>query len=213
MDKKENVVACYDKVAKVYYEKCKDALVHKRLDRMLLREFAHENRIKGQVLDLGCGPGHTTRFLHTIGLTNIKGIDISVQMIQIARHQNPGISFEQGDMLALQYEDRSVGAAIAYYSIVHFNYNAARQAFHEVYRVLDCGGDFLLSFHIGDDIIHLDQFLNEEVDIDFYLFRIEKIRDLLLEAGFKVIDLIRRYPYASEIKIERAYIWASVPAK
>jgi ubiquinone/menaquinone biosynthesis C-methylase UbiE len=209
MQPQKNTIDCYNKTANAYADKFIDELSHKHLDKILLQSFAEENKNKGKAIDLGCGPGQTTRFLYDCGITDIIGTDISPAMMKVAKQINPNISFEVADMLQLQYADHSFGSAIAFYSIVHFDYEQVKIAFKEIKRVLKEKGQFLFSFHIGEEIVHLDNFLEQPVNIDFHFFDTAKIVALLTETGFELIDVIERQPYANaEHPTQRAYIWA-----
>lgn len=67
---------------------------------------------------------------------------------------------------------------------------------------------FLFSFHTGNEVVHVDTFLEHPVSIDFQFFETEKITALLPEAGFETIDVIERAPYVdAEYPSKRAYIW------
>src|SRR5690242_6976849 len=92
--------ASYDAVAEEYARRIFDELQHKPLDRQLLDRFADEVQATTPVGDLGCGPGHVARYLHERGVRVI-GIDLSPGMIEQARRLNPGMIFQQGNMLAL----------------------------------------------------------------------------------------------------------------
>ena len=70
-----HIEACYNAVAREYAERFADELGHKPLDRELLRRFASEVPGRGQVYDLGCGPGRTTAFLHDCGVS-VRGLDL-----------------------------------------------------------------------------------------------------------------------------------------
>src|SRR3984885_14236526 len=204
----EKVVNCYDAVAGAYAAELFDELSHKPLDRLLLRQFASENKDKGKMIDLGCGPGQTTGFLADHGVKDILGTDLSIGMIAKARELNPGLQFEAADMLKLDFADACFSSAVAFYAIVHFNPAQLKTAFNEVCRILKPKGQFLLSFHIGDDIIHRDEFFGEKVDIEFYFFQTPVVIQLLKEAGFGMIDAIERYPYEGvEHPSKRAYLW------
>ncbi len=208
MQEQKNVIDCYDKTASNYADKFIHELEHKHLDKMLLKAFATENCNKEDLVDLGCGPGQTTKFLYDNGLINLIGTDISSEMVKVARKLNPGIHFEQANMLDLAYPSKTFGSAIAFYSIVHFDYQQVLVAFKEIKRVLVDGGHFLFSFHTGESIVHLDNFLDSPVNIDFYFFEVAKIKALLIETGFEIIDIIERQPYADvEHQSNRAYIW------
>jgi len=204
----QQVIDCYNKTADKYADALFDELSNKPFDRLILTAFAKENINKGKALDMGCGPGQTTRFLYEQGLTNIIGTDISTSMVDKARALNPGIEFDVADMLNLKYPANSFGSAIAFYAIVHFTETELKKAFTEIHRVLDNDAQFLFSFHIGTEVIHRDDFFDVPVNIDFYFFETKKILSLVQEVGFKIIDAIERYPYPDvEHPSKRAYIW------
>ena len=204
----ENIVKCYDATANAYAAELFDELSKKPLDRLLLKQFAAENKDRGKMIDLGCGPGQTTRFLADNGVKDIIGTDLSRGMIEKARELNADMQFQTADMLKLEFPDESFASAVAFYAIVHFTAEHLKQAFNEIYRVLKPGGQFLLSFHIGDDIIHCDEFFGEKVDIDFYFFQVEKVLAMLKDAGFRIVNAIERYPYEGvEHPSKRAYLW------
>ena len=212
MQQQQNIIDCYNKTAKNYAEKFIDELNHKHLDRILLKCFVDENINKGKLIDLGCGPGQTTKFIADQELTEIIGIDISEEMINVARSVNPHLHFETGDILKLEYPDKTFGSAVAFYSIVHFDHEEISRMFKEVKRVLKEDGQFLFSFHVGEDIVHLDDFLEQKVNIDFYFFDTEKIIDLVTGTGFEIIDVVERQPYKDvEYPSKRAYIWVKKP--
>lgn len=204
----KSTIYCYDKTAKEYALKFADELQYKHLDRILLKEFALQNKAAGRFIDLGCGPGQTTAFLSSVGIRDLTGTDISSQMILEAKTLHPSIHFEKADMLELHYPDQSFAAAIAFYAIVHFTTEQLIQALKEINRILIDDGQFLFSFHIGDQIIHMDDFLGKKVAIDFHFFETVKVSELLLQNGFEIIDVIERFPYSErEYPSKRAYIW------
>ena len=131
----KNIIDCYNKTATNYGEKFKNELDGKHLDRLLLKAFAEENITRGNVIDLGCGPGQTTQFLYEAGLTNCIGTDLSPEMVKVAQRLHPGLMFETADILNLQFPDDSFASAIAFYSIVHFTYDQIKIALKEISRI------------------------------------------------------------------------------
>ena len=208
MRAQKNIIETYDKIAANYAARYMDELDHKPLDRLLLRDFAAENKGKGTILDIGCGPGQTTKFLSDEGCTDIIGTDLSPVMIAEAKRINPQLNFEVADALRLQYNTNSFAAAVAFYAIVNLDYPVIKTAFNEINRVLKAGAPFLFSFHSGDEIVHLDELLEEKVNIDFYFLNVDAILSLLKETCFTVTDTLVRYPYPQEYPSQRAYIKA-----
>ena len=208
MQSQEKIIKCYNEVADDYAAERSAELSKKHFDRLLLKEFTSVNKDRGVFADFGCGPGQTTKFLFDYGVKNIIGIDISPAMISAARRLSPEIKFEPGDLLKISYESNYFGSVLAFYAIVHFNYDQVRAAFNEINRVLKNGGQFLFSFHVGDETIHFDKAHDKDVDIDLYFFQTNKILELLDDTGFRIIDALERYPYKDvEYPSRRAYIW------
>lgn len=209
MNNREKIIATYNQVAQDYNKFYAHELEHKHLDKLLLSDFASVLRDKGEVIDLGCGPGHISAHLAGLGLTRIQGVDISPRMIDQARQLLPGMRFEVADMLNLPFASDTFSGAIAFYSIVHLTQEEISRCFREAWRVLEPGGHFLLSFHLGDTELHCDLLLDHKVDIDFYFFNSEEIIKKLKEANFKILDAVERHPYPEvEYQSKRCYLWA-----
>lgn len=210
MQNQHNIIDCYEKTAANYARQFAHELHLKPLDSLLLKSFAEHNKSKGLMLDLGCGPGQTTNFLFENGANDILGTDISTGMISQARNIFPGVPFMQMDMLSLDYADASLGSVLAFYSIVHLSLEQIDKLLTDLKRMIIPGGDLLLAFHIGNETIHRDEFLEETVDIDFYFFEKAAILNLLSQNGFQLRDCIERFPYPEiEYPSNRPYIWAS----
>lgn len=207
MDAKK-IKQCYDATADAYAAGLFDELSKKPFDRILLAAFALENKDKGSMLDLGCGPGQTTCFLASVGIQNILGVDLSAGMVKKAKELNPNLQFEAADMLGLPFDNDRFGSVVAFYAIVHFDTRELKKALSEIYRVLKPGGQFLFSFHIGEGAVHRDEFFGAKVDIDFYFFKTEDVLELLKDIGFKIVNAVERFPYETvEYPSKRAYLW------
>ena len=68
-----NTQTSYDTVASDYAVRIANELKDKPLDRQLLDRFAAS--VSGPVCDMGCGPGHVTRYLHECGV-DVFGVDL-----------------------------------------------------------------------------------------------------------------------------------------
>ena len=206
----ELVRQSYDCVAATYARQYANDLLHKPFDRELLSRFAAEMKDSGDVCDMGCGPGQIARYLRDTGLATVFGLDLSPQMVEQARQLNPDISFQVGNMLALPLEDRCLAGIAAFYAIVNIPRDQLPTVFREMWRVLQPEGRLLLSFHIGDEIMHRDEFLGHSISMDFFFFQPPVTVKQMEAAGLAVDDVMERGPYAPEVEYQsrRAYIFA-----
>ena len=209
-----DVRATYDRIAEEYARRIYDELRNKPFDRGLLDRFAESVRGTGMTCDLGCGPGHVTRYLHERGL-EVSGVDLSPRMIEVARRLNPGIAFHIGDMRALAVQDNVWTGIAAFYSIVNLPPADVVKATQEMARVLAPEGRLLMAFHIGEDDLHTeDDLWGLGVTLQVTLFRVSTIEGYLRAAGFEIDETVERDPYAPEVEYQsrRAYIFAHKPA-
>lgn len=199
----------YDRLADAYARRYVNELQSKPLDRELLNHFAAAVRGRGDVCDMGCGIGHIARFLRDAG-ASVFGLDLSPGMIEQARKLNSDISFQVGDMMALTLRDDALAGIVAFYAIVNIPPDSLPTVFQEMARVLQPGGLLLLSFHIGDEVLHPDALLGQPISMDFFFFRPVDIKRHLESAGFTIKDVVEREPYAPEVEYQsrRAYIFA-----
>ncbi|MDX3853283.1 class I SAM-dependent methyltransferase [Streptomyces sp. AK02-01A] len=189
----------YDIVAIDYERLLRDELNTKPLDRAMLAAFAESVRTpdSGPVAELGCGPGRVTAHLHALGV-DIFGIDLSPEMIAVARRTHPGLRFEEGSMTALDLKDDALGGVVAWYSTVHTPPELLPTVFAECHRVLAPGGHMLLAFKAGDLRRHLDRGYGHELSLDVYWMSPDHVADLMSRAGLVLDAQLIREPDESE---------------
>lgn len=203
----------YDRVADEYAARLFGELRHKPLDRRLLDRFAADVAGRGDVCDMGCGPGQVARYLRDAGLA-VFGLDLSPRMIAEARRLSPDIPFREGNMLALDLPNGALAGIAAFYAIVNIAPDVLPAVFGEMTRVLRPDGLLLLAFHAGRETLRERELWGRPIDMTFHFFEPAAIRNELERAGLAVEDVVERGPYAPEVEYQsrRAYIFARRPA-
>ena len=200
----------YDRVAAEYAEHFRDELGRKPFDRLMLDWLAERVGGRGVVCDMGCGPGQVAGYLRGRGV-EVCGVDLSEEMVREARRLNPDVPFSVGDMLALtDVPDEAYGGVAAFYSILHVPRERVVEALGELRRVLRRDGVLLVTFHVGRDHVHRDEFFGKPVSLDFLFFETAEMKEYLAAAGFRVEEAVERDPYPPEIEYQsrRAYVFA-----
>ncbi len=103
--------------------------------------FSKHLEDKAHILDAGCGDGYGSYLLSELGF-QVVGIDISAEMIEKAnnRSQSVNLSFTQGDLTRLPFENETFSGIMAINSIEWTE--QPLQAIYELRRVTKPGGIF-----------------------------------------------------------------------
>lgn len=178
----------YDTDASGYTEKVRGLLDGNPYLRMSLALFAELVRDAGggPVADVGCGPGYVTGHLHDAGVDAF-GIDLSPEMVAIARRDHPGLRFEVGTMTDLDLADGSVAGIVAFWSVIHVPDHAVPGVFAEFRRVLRPQGPLLVGFHVGDGTHHTSEgYTGRPINVDSHRRRPGTVAGWLRDAGFTI---------------------------
>ncbi|AKU15331.1 class I SAM-dependent methyltransferase [Luteipulveratus mongoliensis] len=185
----------YDTDASGYAEKVDGLLDESPYLRAGLALFAESVRTAGggPVADVGCGPGYVTRHLHGLGVDAF-GIDLSPEMVAIARRDHPGLRFDVGSMTDLDLADHSITGVVAFWSVIHIPDEAVPGVFEQFRRVLRPGGPLLVGFHVGDETSHSDEgYTGRPISVDTHRRTPDQIAGWLREAGFTIdAELVMR---------------------
>ncbi|MBV9846225.1 MAG: class I SAM-dependent methyltransferase [Kutzneria sp.] len=203
--------ASYDTVAADYAELLRDELAAKPVDRAMLATFAELVRAEGArpVADIGCGPGRITAHLCSLGVSAF-GVDLSPEMVTVARRTYPHLRFDEGSMSALDLGDAALSGIVAWYSIIHTPPNQLPEVFAEFHRVLRPGGHLLLAFKAGDERRRLEHAYGHAISLDVYWLEPDRVAELVRHAGLGVHARLLREPDETE-KGPQAYLLARRP--
>jgi SAM-dependent methyltransferase len=178
----------YDTDASGYAEQVRgllEGMPYLRASLALFAEHVH-GAGGGPVADVGCGPGYVTGHLHDAGVDAF-GIDLSPEMVAIARRDHPDLRFEVGTMTDLDLANDSVVGLVAFWSVIHVPDHAVPGVFEEFRRVLRPQGLLLIGFHVGDETRHRSEgYTGRPVNMESHRRRPGTIKDWLRDAGFTI---------------------------
>ena len=141
------------------------------------------------ILDLGCGPGNSAKLLcEQNPAYHINGIDLSEDMIALAKMNVPAGAFQQGDIRQFNF-DRTFDAVIASFCIVHLQYDETEKLIVNISDHLKNGGYLYLSFMEGKTP-GLESTSFSEKLIFFNYYQREFIQKVLEKQGFEVLEVL-----------------------
>ena len=170
-------------------------------DTALVRR--HLTGLPGLVLDLGCGPGHWTAYLHSLGAV-VTGVDMVPEFIAHARATHLDSSFRLGSMTELDVPDYSVAGILAWYSTIHLPPPELDRVLTEFRRLLAPSGVLVIGFFDSDD----DVAAFDHKVITAYRWPVDAFAEHLQAAGF--VEVQRRQHQVAE-RPDRKY--AAVAAR
>jgi len=147
-------------------------------DRKLIGAWAGD--VPGSILDVGCGPGHWTAWLHKQG-HDIQGVDPVPSFINHATATYPAVPFCVGRAENLYVEDSSLGGILAWYSLIHTAPAGVAAVLGEFARALTPHGSLALGFFDGPAVAAFDHAVTTA-----YFWPIDALTQQVEEAGFIV---------------------------
>ena len=94
-----------------------------------------------KVLDLGSGTGHLSKYIKELGF-DVIGLDPSLKMLELARHNFNDIDFVEGISAKLPFDDKSFDYVVSIEVLRYLNPKDVEKTYKEIHRVLKPKGLF-----------------------------------------------------------------------
>ncbi len=182
--------AAHDVLAEFYVDRLADAMDRMPVDRAVLGLFCDlvlDADLGTSVGDIGCGTGRLEPYLAARGLSP-RGIDLSPEMIRVARRDYPDFGFEVADLRKLPFEDASLAGVVCWYSLMYLPPSDRPVAFGELARVVKPGGFLATAFKAGDSQVRRGgRGANLGVEFDVYWLSPSEMEQRVVDAGFSTV--------------------------
>ena len=177
----------HDALAEVYASRLAHLMDQLPADQAVLGMFCDLVLGSGagtDVGDVGCGTGRLAPYLAARGLVP-RGVDLSPEMIRVARRDQPGFRFDVADLRELPFADASLAGVICWYSLMYCAPAGRPRAFGELARVVRPGGYLATAFKAGDGEVRRGG-VTLGTGFDVYWLSPAQMQRYVTDAGFSV---------------------------
>ncbi|MEO6469638.1 MAG: class I SAM-dependent methyltransferase [Acidimicrobiia bacterium] len=153
-------------------------------DREYLLAWARA--VDGRIIDVGCGPGQWTNFLHENGV-DIEGVDPVAEFINDAQQRYPRPDYRIGRADRLGVDDASLGGLLAWFSLIHHEPDQIDEVLTEFARCVRPGGGLTIGFFESAELAAFDHAV-----MTAYSWPVGALSSRIEEAGFVIVDVHTR---------------------
>lgn len=190
MSKTETAVEVFDKNAQLYQDKFMNVDLYADSFNLFCDSIPNKN---GKILELACGPGNITQFLLSKRPDlQITGTDLSVNMLELAKKNNPSADFQKMDCRDLhkikdKYDGLMIGFALPYVSK-----EEAIKMIHDGSKILNQQGLIYISTMENDYVKSGWETSPSGNTMYMHYHQADYLSDTLIKEGFEIILLDRK---------------------
>jgi SAM-dependent methyltransferase len=189
-----------------YEQTVEDAMDIELLDALETVSWA------GEVADLGCGTGRTGAWLAARGVDAIDGVDLTPEMLAVARERGVHRQLVEADVAATGLPDEHYDLVVT--SLVDEHLADLRPLYAEAYRLAKPGASYVLIGYHPHFIMatgmptHYDSASGEPVAIETHLHLLSDHTAAALGAGWELAELKERL--IDDVWLELKPKWAEL---
>lgn len=191
MDKSKQASSVYDKIAEPYANEFSKPSEY-------IDEFLTLLPKNTKILDAGCGIGVDASYMSSKGFYII-GIDLSKEMLKLAKQKFHQIDFRQQDIRELDFPPNSFDGVLASCLLIHIpkkNVPALLKKFHQI---LKKDGAIYVALQGGkSEEIFVDGPFKPDEKLFLNIISFDEIKNLLVKNGFSIVKKYERKPKSKE---------------
>lgn len=151
------------------------------------------------ILEIGCGPGNITKYLlNKNSHYTIKAIDISPNMIELAKQNNPSAHTEVMDIREIDKVISLFDGVICGFCIPYLSQSDCSKLISDCSNLLSDSGILYLSFVEGDYNNSSYQSGSSGDRMYFYYHSVDKLKKKLNTNSFEIIESLHKKYYGSD---------------
>lgn len=200
--------AAFDRIGELY----DDVFPHKS-GQIIATQWVADHLAPGaRVLDVGCGTGLPTAGMLAESGLDVVGIDVSTEMLRLARRNVPAARFVAMDVLELDDSLGRFDAVVAFFSLLMLRRSDIPGVLRRMRAVLRPGGVVAIGMVEGDTDYAPQPFLGQQLAVTAYPVR--DLESAIRGQGLDVreVDVEEFEPATSELPVERqVFLYCRVP--
>ena len=202
MDTYQETFDTWNKVAKLYQDKFMNLDLYDDTYDIFCEAINIEN---ATILEIGCGPGNITKYLLSKRPDfRIEGIDISPNMIELAKANNPTANFKVMDCREIDKLQRKFDGIICGFCFPYLSEFDSSKLVKDCSNLLKDKGVLYISFVEGDYIKSGFQVGSSGDRTFFYFHTLDSFTKELTNNNLEIIKLVNKN-YKRSIAIEEVH--------
>lgn len=185
-EKKKIVIDDYNDIAEDYANDFFDDSSDEKYIDIFLQKLDGK-----QIMDVGCGNGRECKYMVEKGF-HVTGIDLSPEMLKIAKERVPHVEFKIMDISNITYPENSFDGIIANSSLFHVPIEELPKVLNSFRKILKQNGKMLLILQEGDGEVLVEEPYKPGVFVYMYYFSEGQILNMLRDYGFQISYLERK---------------------
>ncbi len=203
MDKSKQASLVYDKIAEPYAKEFSKPSEY-------IKEFLIMLPKNAKILDVGCGVGVDAGFMESERFKVIR-IDLSKEMLNIAKQKFSQIDFRQQDIRKLDFPSESFDGILVSCSLIHIPKKDVSVLVEKFYKITkkDCAIYIALQGEKSNEIF-VDVPFKPDEKLFLNIISFDEIKNLLVKNGFSIV---KKYERESKSRKELNYTKLYIIAK
>lgn len=204
MDRSKSAASVFNKYASQYQDKFMDVSAYASGFDFFCEAIAN---INASILELACGPGNVSKYLLTKRPDfKLVGTDLSSNMIELAKLNNPNADFQLLDARHIRKLEKKYDGLVCGFCLPYLSMEETEKLFCDAVEILQPDGLLYLSTMeddysksgnrkgSGGDEIFMHYYRGDDLrkmlgKYDFSILKLERIESTMTD-GTKVIDLV-----------------------